>query len=234
MAGDQQRWNLSERYREFRDRYVVQQRRRHEYLVNRYYAHLIDPFFTKLAYDLGLSPNQVTLLALLAGLGSGVCFLAGYWVIAALLLQLHHYLDGADGNLARLTGRCSEFGASLDKFSDQLVRLVVFVAVAWSAGVPNWMQWAFLGTLYFDLLIVHVYILPCMRETPLRRARWKQWCLDRGIIPGFDHFSLFFLISLGGLAGRLDWVIWVTLVGKNLDWLYRVYECLRSRAPQKT
>ncbi len=218
----------TERYRAFRDRYIVQQRRRHEYLVNRYYAHLIDPFFTKLAHDIGMSPNQVTLLAMFAGLGSGVCFFTGYWVGGALLLQLHHYLDGADGNLARLTGRCSPFGAILDRVSDQLVRLVVFAAVAVSAGVEAWMQWAFLGTLYFDLLIVHLYVLPCMRRVEMHRSMWKQWCLERGIIPGFDHFTLFFLISLGGLLGRLDWVIWVTLVGKNLDWMYRVYECRRS------
>ncbi len=220
-------------YRAFRDRYIVQQRRRQEYLVNRYYAHLIDPYFTKLVFDLGMSPNQVTLLAMFAGVGSGVCFYVGYWMGGALLLQLHHFLDGADGNLARLTGRCSPIGAILDRVSDQLVRLVVFLAVAVSAGVEPWVQWAFLGTLYFDLLIVHVYVLPCIRKVEMRRAAWKKWCLDRGIIPGFDHFTLFFLISLGALAGRLDWVVWATLVGKNLDWLYRVYECLRSRKPDR-
>ena len=223
---------LVQRYRAFRDRYVVQQRRPHEYAVNRYYAHLIDPFFTKLAHDLGLSPNQVTLLAMAAGVGSGGAFYAGHWILAAALLQLHHFLDGADGNLARLTGRCSPFGAALDRFSDQLVRLAVFGAVALVAEVDAWARWAFVLTLYFDLFIIHAYVLPCMRRAPLRRAAWKQWFLDRGIIPGFDHFTLFLLISVGGLVGRLDWVVWATLILKNLDWVYRVLECARS-LPQR-
>ncbi len=220
--------NWIEAYRRFRARYIVQQRRQHEYLINRYYAHLIDPFFTKWVHDLGMAPNQVTMLALLAGLGSALGFYLDHWITAALLLQLHHFLDGADGNLARLTNTGSEFGAKLDRISDQLVRLVLFPVVALSADVPVWAQWGFLLTIYFDLWIVHAVILPCMRRVPLVRAPWKQWCLDRGIIPGFDHFTLFFLISLGGLLGRLDWVIWLTLVAKNLDWLYRLHECRRS------
>ncbi len=93
------------RYQDFYHRYVVTVRRHPEYAINRYYAHLIDPFFTKWAHDIGLSPNAVTTLALIAGLGCGVCLLSGSYVTAALLLQLHHILDGADGNRARLTER---------------------------------------------------------------------------------------------------------------------------------
>lgn len=220
--------SLRERYLDFRSRYIVQQRRRHEYAINRYYAHLIDPFFTKLAFDAGLSPNMVTVLALLSGVASGVCFYLGHWVAAALLLQLHHFLDGADGNLARLTKRCSPFGALLDRVSDQLVRVVVFVAVAWVAEVETWQRWAFVATIYLDMAVVHLYVLPHMRKVALRRAAWKQWFLDRGIIPGFDHFTLFFLISIGGLSGRLEWVVQLTLVVMNLNWIYRVIECWRS------
>ena len=219
-----------ERYRRFKVRYVVQQRRAHEYAINRYYAHLIDPFFTKWAHDLRMSPNQVTVLAMVAGVGGGAAIYLGHLVWGALLLQLHHFLDGADGNLARLTGRCSPFGAKLDRISDQLVRLVVFIAVALAADAPQWQRWSFVATLYLDMAVVHLYVLPYMRRVELRRARWKQWFLDRGIIPGFDHFTLFFLISLGALVDRLDWVVLITLVMMNWNWMYRVYECWRSPA----
>lgn len=211
---------------------MVRQRRAHEYVINRYYAHLIDPFFTKWAHDLALSPNQVTLLATIAGVSSGATIFLGYPIWGAVLLQLHHFLDGADGNLARLTGRCSPLGAKLDRIGDQLVRATVFSSVALTADVENWQRIAFLLTIYVDLAIVHIYVLPHMRKVELRRARWKQWFLDRGIIPGLDHFTLFFFISLGLLIGHLDWVLQFTLVVMNWNWLYRVYECLRSPSGQ--
>ncbi|MBF0218872.1 MAG: CDP-alcohol phosphatidyltransferase family protein [Gammaproteobacteria bacterium] len=197
--------------------------------MNRYYAHLIDPFFTKLVYDLGLSPNSVTLVALLLGVGSAVALLNGALVWAAILLQLHHFFDGADGNLARLTNRCSAAGARLDRLSDQLVRVAVFVAVAIAAKVDGYLAVAFVATLYLDFWVVHRYVLPCLKRVTIHPMRWKKWFLDRGIIPGYDHFTIFFLISLTALFDRLDIVIYLTLVLKNMEWIYRLGECYYSQ-----
>ena len=102
---------LTSWYKQFKAKYVVRQRRQHEYAVNRYYAHIIDPFFTKLVYDMRMSPNMVTVLTGLLGVASGIAFLFEQWIWGAVLLQLHHFFDGADGNLARLTNRCTSFGA---------------------------------------------------------------------------------------------------------------------------
>ena len=207
---------------------MVQERRKYEYLVNRYYAHLIDPFFTKVAYDLGLSPNMVTVIACITGVCSGLALLSNYWVLSALLLQLHHYLDGVDGNLARLTGRCTPFGAKLDQISDQIVRFVVFIAVALVADTPAWSKVFFIVTIYLDLAVVHFFITPFSRRNRLIRSRWKEWFLERGIIPGFDVFTMYFLVSVFALLRRPDIVVYVVIVLKNLDWMYRVWECWRT------
>ncbi|MCP5044020.1 MAG: hypothetical protein GY944_23575, partial [bacterium] len=196
--------------------------------MNRYYAHLIDPFFTKWAHDIGLSPNAVTTLALIAGLGCGVCLLSGSYVTAALLLQLHHILDGADGNLARLTERCTPRGARYDQISDAMTRVVVFASVAWVAKVSALWSIAFLGVLVLDHLLVQYYVVPFMARVELERARWKAWFLDHGIIPGFDHFTLFFLISVFAIAGRLDLLVYVATLLKTLDIGYRLRECAVS------
>ncbi len=216
------------RYWDFYDRYVVCVRRNPEYAINRYYAHLLDPFLTKWAHDLRLSPNVVTSLALLTGVATGVCLLTGSYLCAAVLLQLHHLLDGADGNLARLTQRCTAAGARYDQISDRIVRVVVFSSVAWVADIaPGW-RVAFLGALVLDFVVVQYYIIPLMARVTLRRARWKAWFLDRGIIPGFDHFTLFFLISVFAVVQRLDILIVVATLLKALDLGYRLWECARS------
>jgi len=98
---------MIQRYRMFKSRYVPGARRPYEYPINKFYAHLIDPFFTWAAFRLGASPNQVTLLSAFVGFIAVVCILNQAWWQAALLIQLHHFLDGADGNLARLTDRCT-------------------------------------------------------------------------------------------------------------------------------
>lgn len=219
---------VAARYWNFYDRYVVTVRRDPEYPINRYYAHLVDPFLTKWAYDLGLSPNAVTTLGLLAGLGCAAALLDGSLVAAALLLQLHHLLDGADGNLARLTDRCTERGARYDQVSDRLTRVAVFGALAAAAPVSSTWAIAFLSILVLDHIVVHSFIVPFMSRVTLLRARWKAWFLDRGLIPGFDHFTLFFLISVCAALGRLDLAIYFGTVLKALDVGYRVWECVKS------
>ena len=225
---------LTNRYQHFKNKYVVRQRRQHEYAVNRYYAHIVDPFFTKLVYDLRMTPNMVTLLTGLLGVASGVAFLYQQWILGAVLLQLHHYFDGADGNLARLTNRCTPFGAKLDQISDQIVKLVLFICLAISVDVAVWAKLALPLTIWLDVLIVHVVILPFARQHSLRRARWKQWFLDRGIIPGLDIFTIFFIISLSALTGWLNVAVYLIIVLKNVDWVYRVWECVRTARYDKT
>lgn len=215
-------------YQKFKGKYVVKQRREHEYFINRYYAHLIDPFFTKIVYDLRLSPNFVTIISGSLGVGSGIAFLLDQWILAAILLQLHHLVDGADGNLARLTNQCSEFGAKLDQWVDQIVRFVLFVSIALVVDVPLFVKILFMATIYIDIVVIHRYVLPFAKKNGLHRARWKQWFLSKGIIPGFDIFFIYFLISLFAIIGELNILLYVVILGKNLDWIYRVWECVKT------
>lgn len=219
---------LRDSYIKFRGTYVVQKRRQHEYAINRYYAHLIDPFFTKLVYDLKLTPNMVTIFTGLLGIGAALSFLYEHWITGAILLQLHHFFDGADGNLARLTDRCTPFGAKLDQYSDQIVRLVLFVCLAISADVALWAKLLLPVTILFDVWIVHNVILPYSRKHSLVRANWKKKILDKGIIPGFDIFTIFFIISIASLFHRIEYAVYLIIIFKNLDWIYRAWECIKT------
>ena len=216
------------RYRALCQRYTPQPRRPYEYPVNRYYAHRIDPLCTWVADHMGLSPNAVTLLALSAGLGAGLAIGYGHYLLAALLIQLHHLLDGVDGNLARYHQRCSAFGQRLDRFSDQVVRLSVFVSLAWVADVPAWLAWGMLATIYLDLAVVQWLILPYARRQPLVRDRWKQWFMDRGMMPAFDIFTLYLIVTLCLLAHSPEIAVVLVAVLKTLDWNYRLYEVVRT------
>ncbi|WP_026287202.1 CDP-alcohol phosphatidyltransferase family protein [Gracilibacillus lacisalsi] len=216
-------------YKSIKNQYVVQVRRPYEYIMNKYYAHLIDPFFTKLAFDLKLTPNIVTLIAGILGLSTALCIFLDQLLLAAVLLQLHHFLDGADGNLARLTNNCSEFGAKLDQWFDQVVRFALFLSIAWVSEVSIWIKILFMTTIYIDLLVIHKYVLPFIKKNQVIRSKWKEWFMSKGIIPAFDIFLIYFLISLFSIIGNLELLVYIILVGKNADWIYRVWECVKTK-----
>lgn len=97
---------------------------------------LVDPLATPLvrwtALWTRITPNQITWLALLLGLGAAACFAVGSWtwlIAGALLYHLSFVLDCMDGKLARLNGTGSVFGAWLDYVFDRIRVLVCAVAL---------------------------------------------------------------------------------------------------------
>jgi len=96
--------------------------------------------FSKLFVRLGLGPNALSLLGMAAGVGTGVLIWQGLplWALAAG--SLCGLFDLCDGQVARLTGRTSDFGAFLDSTLDRYTEFFMY------AGAAAWMDrpWAYL------------------------------------------------------------------------------------------
>lgn len=91
----------------------------------------IQPVFDKtgkLIYNLGMTPNQLTVLALVSGVGSGVSFYFGQSLLAVALLWLSGLLDVLDGSVARLSNSSSAFGGFMDLIFDRTVETVVIIS----------------------------------------------------------------------------------------------------------
>lgn len=79
-----------------------------------------------------VTPNHLTTLRLLLGLCACACLArGGYgWTNAgALCFAISHFLDHADGELARLTGNMSKAGHRYDLASDALVNVLLFASL---------------------------------------------------------------------------------------------------------
>lgn len=79
-----------------------------------------------------VTPNHLTTLRLLLGLCACACLARGSygWANAgALCFALSHFLDHADGELARLTGNMSKAGHRYDLASDALVNVLLFASL---------------------------------------------------------------------------------------------------------
>lgn len=88
---------------------------------------------TGLALRVNLSPNLITLISLVIGIGTAALIWTGHpaaWVLAAVTLQLALLVDCMDGEIARFTRRFSTLGAWLDGVGDRVKEYAVLAAVA--------------------------------------------------------------------------------------------------------
>lgn len=130
---------------------------------NRYFIHPLSHEAAKLFARLGISPNTVSVLGVPFGLAAAFLIFdyeSKLNVIAAfLLLGVWHILDGADGQLARMTGKTSELGKIIDGVCDYLVYIGVYGAmalalaqqwgpIAWVLALAAGLSHAFQGSLY--------------------------------------------------------------------------------------
>jgi len=118
------------------------EREAHEYgrpssiedVSNQYFIHPLSDWVVKIGIRLGLSPNLVSFL----GLGCGVLAAFMYYqlpqasyVTGAFVAMIGwHIFDGADGRLARATGKTSAFGRIIDGICDHLVFGAVYISLA--------------------------------------------------------------------------------------------------------
>jgi hypothetical protein len=107
---------------------------------------------TPVALRLGLTPNQVTLLSVVAGLAAAAAFAVGSTaalVAGAVLLQLSLVVDCVDGDVARYRRMFSPVGAWLDASTDRLKEFACYGGLAWGAdaGRTGWLLAAAMLTL---------------------------------------------------------------------------------------
>ncbi len=98
-----------------------------------------------------LSPNMVSVGGALLVVAASAAYVSLAWPLSAALgMALHmswHVVDGADGDLARMTGRSSPIGEMVDGLCDYLSHAVLYLVLAWwlqhHGGLfGGWHAWA--------------------------------------------------------------------------------------------
>lgn len=118
-----------------------------EELTNLYFIHPLSAVLVKVFARLGVSPNAVSLTGMACGLLAGVAYhhyQATWCALAGFGLMLGwHVMDGADGQLARLTNSFSPLGKVLDGICDYVTFTAVYVGLtlAMSQALGGWV-WA--------------------------------------------------------------------------------------------
>ena len=106
-----------------------------EEATNTYVIHPMSSRLTPVLARLGVKPNAVSLTGMACGMAAGLAYhryAAGlaYPVVGLLLMIVWHVLDGADGQLARLTRSQSQSGKVLDGICDYVTFAAVYAGLA--------------------------------------------------------------------------------------------------------
>jgi phosphatidylglycerophosphate synthase len=81
-----------------------------------------------------VTPNQVTVASTLIAFAAGLLLVGGHPLWAALAIHASSVSDGVDGDLARLTGSSTRFGAILDAVLDRYADAAILGGMAWWAS----------------------------------------------------------------------------------------------------
>jgi archaetidylinositol phosphate synthase len=165
---------------------------------------------------LGITPNQISLMALLAGIACAVLFFLHQFLFGALLLLLSAIFDLVDGSVARKTGAHTNFGAVFDWIVDKYVDGLALLGIG-LAGIPIISQFlpvpavADFGVVAFAIIgsLMNTFIKPVVYAEIGYREKVEGKIDDP--LEGVGFFGrpeTFVVLILGGLCN----VIWVSVI----------------------
>ena len=182
----------------------------------RKYVNPIIELGAKFLLKLKLTPNNVTILALLLGIATSIFLYFDMQIIAVILLWVSGYLDAVDGAMARRTNSSSSFGTLLDIVSDRIVEVSIVLVL----GLK------FVDVRY-NLIVLTVYILMSMTifltvGALSEKKGVKSFYYQAGVAErseGFIFFSLMILIPsyLGIITNIFSILIIITAIQRFFE-----------------
>ena len=182
----------------------------------RKYVNPIIELGAKFLLRLKLTPNNVTILALLLGISTSIFLYFDMQIIAVTLLWVSGYLDAVDGAMARRSNSSSTFGTLLDIVSDRIVEVSIVLVL----GLK------FVDVRY-NLIVLAVCILMSMTifltvGALSEKKGVKSFYYQAGVAErseGFIFFSLMILIPsyLGIITNIFSILIIITAIQRFLE-----------------
>jgi CDP-diacylglycerol--glycerol-3-phosphate 3-phosphatidyltransferase len=175
----------------------------------------------RLMNRVGLTPNSVTLIALLGNFVAAILISLGLIQIAGFLVLLMGPLDAVDGTMARLRDQVTPFGAFLDSISDRYSELLVLGGLlVYYTNLADWR---------LCLLTYCAAVGSVMVSYTRARGEGLGFSVKIGLLTRVERYlvmapSLIFNIPAVGL--------WVIAIFGNFTALQRIWQVWRqSRQP---
>jgi archaetidylinositol phosphate synthase len=149
--------------------------------------------------NMGLSPNQVTWLAFLIGVTTGVWIAVDLPIVAVILLWFSGYLDAVDGSMARMRKLTSAWGTLLDITFDRIVELSVIIGLAVLFPDSQFLLLLLTASIVFSMTVF--LTVGALTE----KKGMKSFYYQAGLAERTEGFILFTLMIL-----LPQWLLWIT------------------------
>ena len=187
---------------------------------------------------LRITPNQISMLALLAGIGAAILFMERLFIGGSLLLLLSAVFDLIDGSVARKTNAHTNFGAVFDWIVDKYVDALVLLGIGLS-GIAIVSQ-NFPVPPIADFAVVAFAITGSLMNTFIKPVVYAEIGYREKVegkiddpLEGIGFFgrpeTLLFLI-IGGITGYIWVAVIVIAVCTNLSAIQRIIYLYRTLA----
>jgi archaetidylinositol phosphate synthase len=178
----------------------------------------------------GITPNQISLLALLAGIACAYFFFQRQFVLGSLALFLSAVFDLIDGSVARKTKSHSNFGAVFDWIVDKYVDAFVLLGVGLS-GISIISQTVAIPPMT-DFAIVAFAIIGSLMNTFIKPVVYAEIGYREKVegkiddpLEGVGFFGrpeTFLILILGGVSGYIWVSVIIIAICTNLSAIQRI------------
>ncbi len=175
----------------------------------------------RLAGQLGVHPNTITILGLFLHIGVGVVFGLGHIRLGGLLLLIIAPVDALDGLLARALGKQSLFGSFLDSTLDRLSDAALILGL-----VAHYLRQG--AQLQIVLLLVAL-VATMMISYVRARAESLGFTCKIGLLTRLERILLIGILSAVGVPTVMLGALAVLSVFTVIQRIVHVYMISRQR-----
>ena len=138
-----------------------------------------------------VSPNHITLVRLITGLIACAAFALKINILGGIFWLISTFLDRADGELARVSGKTTEWGHKFDYYSDTFITALFFISIGINlhGELPNY--WSIIMGICAALGVIFTEIYAEIIDQKKQTAGEKAY---PGII-GFDFDDILYLFA---------------------------------------
>lgn len=179
---------------------------------------------------LKITPNQISLLSLAAGILCAYLFFQREFLLGALALFLSAVFDLIDGSVARKTGAHTNFGAVFDWIVDKYVDALALLGIGFS-GIAIISQFVAVSPVA-DFGVVTLAIIGSLMNTFIKPVVYAEIGYKEKVegkiddpLEGVGFFGrpeTFLVLIIGGITGFIWAAVIIIAVCTNLSALQRI------------
>lgn len=189
-------------------------------MLDTYGRKYVNPFIdlgAKVLLKCKLTPNSVSIIALILGVLSSVLLYFDKLILAVVFLWISGYLDSVDGAMARIKSLTSNFGTLLDITFDRIVELGIIFVLALKFENSR-LELLILTMMILISMTIFLTVGALAKNNGVKSFRYQAGIAERS--EGFILFSLMILLSytkLGLVTNIFSIVILITIIQRALE-----------------